>query len=56
MKIILLLEKLINIYCLLRKKLFVSYKELEGIPKKYQKKVIEIGNLVREEIINSIQT
>ncbi len=35
------------------KKLFVSYKELEGVRKKYDKKKLEIGNLVREEIIYS---
>ena len=35
------------------KKLFVSYKELEGVQKKYNKKILEIGNLIREEIINS---
>ena len=34
------------------KKMFVSYKELEGIPKKFDNKVIQIGNLIREEIIN----
>ena len=37
----------------LTKKIFVSYKELEGIPKKYNKKIFEIGNLIREEIITS---
>ena len=35
------------------KKIFVSYKELEGISEKYKDKVVEIGNIVREEIINS---
>ena len=35
------------------KKIFVSYKELEGIPDKYTNKVFETGNIVREEIINS---
>jgi len=34
------------------KKIFVSFKELEGVPEKYKYKVVEIGNLVREEIIN----
>tara|TARA_X000000950_G_scaffold262443_1_gene333695 strand:- start:1 stop:1095 length:1095 start_codon:yes stop_codon:yes gene_type:complete len=34
------------------KKIFVSYNELEGIPEKYKGKVIEVGNIVREEIIN----
>ena len=35
------------------KKIFVSYKELEGIPKKYKDKVVEVGNIIREEIINA---
>jgi UDP-N-acetylglucosamine--N-acetylmuramyl-(pentapeptide) pyrophosphoryl-undecaprenol N-acetylglucosamine transferase len=35
------------------KKIFVSYKDVEGIPKKYNNKIIEIGNIIREEIINS---
>ena len=35
------------------KKIFVSYKELEGIPEKYKDKVVEVGNIVREEIIYS---
>ena len=35
------------------KKIFVSYGNLEGIPKNYSNKVFEIGNIVREEIINS---
>ncbi len=34
-------------------KIFVSYKEVEGVPKKYKSKLVEIGNLVREEIIFS---
>ena len=34
------------------KKIFVSYKDLEGIPEKYTSKVCEIGNLIRKEIIN----
>jgi len=33
------------------KKIFVSYQDLEGIPEKHKKKVISIGNLIREEII-----
>ena len=33
------------------KKIFVSYRELEGISKKYEKKVFKIGNIVRDEII-----
>ena len=35
------------------KKIFVSYKELEGISEKYRDKVVEVGNIIREEIINS---
>ena len=34
------------------KKIFVSYKDLEGIPAKYRNKVFETGNIIREEIIN----
>ena len=34
-------------------KIFVSYSELEGIPKKYNDKIIVIGNLIREEIIRT---
>ena len=34
------------------KKVFVSYKELEGISGKYKKKVCEIGNIIRKEILN----
>ena len=33
-------------------KIFVSYKDLEGISEKFRNKVVEIGNIVREEIIN----
>ena len=36
----------------LAKNIFVSYKELEGIPIKYNKKIIQIGNLIREELID----
>ena len=34
------------------KKVFVSYKDLEGIPEKYQNKICEIGNIIRKEILN----
>ena len=34
------------------KKIFVSHKELEGISEKYQKKMCEIGNIIRKEILN----
>ena len=33
-------------------KILVSYKEVEGIPIKYENKIKEIGNIIREEIIN----
>ena len=33
-------------------KIFVSYKELEGINDKYNKKIIEVGNIIREEILD----
>lgn len=35
------------------KKLFVSYRDLEGVPLKYNNKVYEVGNIVRQEIIES---
>ena len=34
-------------------KLFVSYEELEGIAQKYKDKIIVVGNIIREEIIDS---
>ncbi len=34
------------------KKVFVSHKELAGVSKKYEKKVLEIGNIIRKEILN----
>ena len=34
------------------KKIFVSYKDLEGVPSKYNSKVSEVGNIVRQEIID----
>ena len=33
-------------------KVFVSYKELEGISKKYENKIYETGNIIRKEIFN----
>ena len=33
------------------KKIFVSTKELEGVPTKYHHKIIEIGNIIKKEII-----
>ena len=33
-------------------KIFVSYKELEGVPEKFSDKICEIGNIIRDEIIN----
>jgi len=35
------------------KKILVSYGELEGISEKYNKKICKVGNIVREEMINS---
>ena len=32
-------------------KIFVSYKELEGIPQNINHKIIEIGNIIREELL-----
>ena len=37
------------------KKVLVSYKEVEGIPSQYKKKVYEIGNIIRKEIIDFSQ-
>ena len=34
------------------KKIFVSYKSLEGISANYNNKILEVGNIIREEIIN----
>ena len=33
-------------------KIFISYSETEGIKKKYEGKKIQIGNIIREEVIN----
>ena len=33
-------------------KLFVAYPELEGIGSKYKKKLVKVGNIIREEILN----
>ena len=38
------------------KKVFVSYEELEGIPLKYANKILLIGNIIKNEIINFSQT
>ena len=35
------------------KLIFVSYKELEGIPLKYEKKTFEVGNIIRDEMYSS---
>ena len=35
------------------KKIFVSYKELEGVPEKYKNRVFQVGNIIRTEIIVS---
>ena len=34
------------------KKIFVSYKNLEGVPDKYKSKICEIGNIIRKEILH----
>ena len=34
-------------------KMFVSFIQLEGVKKKYEKKIIEVGNIIRQEIIES---
>ena len=34
------------------KKIFVSFQEVEGIPKKYDIKTCKIGNIIREEFLN----
>jgi UDP-N-acetylglucosamine--N-acetylmuramyl-(pentapeptide) pyrophosphoryl-undecaprenol N-acetylglucosamine transferase len=34
-------------------KIFVSYKELEGVDDKYKDKIFEIGNIIREEIFQN---
>ena len=34
-------------------KVFVSYKDLEGVSQKYKENVIEIGNIIRKEILNA---
>ena len=36
----------------LAKKVFVSYKDLEGIETKYKNKIIVVGNILREKILN----
>ncbi len=33
-------------------KIFVSFEELEGVKKKYEKKIFKIGNIIRREIID----
>ena len=33
-------------------KILISYKEIEGIHQKYTNKVVEIGNIIKKEIIN----
>ena len=35
----------------LAKKILVSYEQIEGIPKKYKNKIIEVGNIIRKDII-----
>ena len=38
------------------KKILVSYKDIEGINEKYKSKIIIIGNILREKIINHSET
>ena len=46
------MEKQINYLLPYAKKIFVSYKELNGISNKYKEKILEIGNIIKKEIIN----
>ncbi len=32
--------------------MLVAYKELEGVPKKYDMKIVEVGNIIKKEIID----
>ena len=34
------------------KKIFVSHRELEGVQQKFEKKVTEVGNIIRKEVFN----
>jgi len=34
------------------KRIFVSFKDLEGIPKKYENKICQIGNIIKKKVIN----
>jgi len=34
------------------KRIFVSFRDLEGIPKKFEVKIIQVGNIIRKEIFN----
>ena len=34
-------------------KIFVSYKDVHGIPVKYNEKILVLGNIIREDILNS---
>ena len=47
----LILENQINTYYRMQKKYLSPYKELIGIPKKYDFKIIEIGNIIKKSII-----
>ena len=38
------------------KQIFVSSKDLEGVPKKYENKIFEIGNIIKKKIINFKKT
>ena len=52
MKIIYILEKQIKYLLPFANKIFVSNKELEGVPSKYNKKLEEIGNIIDKKIIS----
>ena len=49
----LIIEKANKFLLPFTQKIFVSYKELEGIPQKYNDKIVVVGNLIREEIIKT---
>ena len=52
----LIIGKKANKYLLpFAEKIFVSYKELEGIPSKFNFKIFEIGNIIKKSIIHSAQ-
>ena len=38
------------------KKIFVSYEDIHGINLKYKEKILKVGNILREKIINLTET